>query len=111
MTKIFSNFSIESEISLVWSPEYNLTICCRTEIVKLIRDHLVEIDRSLIQGIDRNQFIGGNKLLEWKVFYGPNEKRLQKEDFDKMCNGFFCLEIQAIYYNEIVRQFSRKKAC
>ena len=95
--KIRTNFSIESEISSVWNPENDLTIWSRTEIVKLIRDHLVEIDRSLIQGIDRNQFIGGNKLLEWKVFYGPNERRLQKEDLDKMCNGLFCFEILSQY--------------
>ena len=71
LTRIGSNISIESEISSVWTPEItirgNLTIWSRTEIVKLIRDQLVEIDRSLIQGIDRDQFIGGTNCLIQKV--------------------------------------------
>ena len=58
ITKIRTNFSIESEISSVGTPEINLTIWSRTEIVKLIREHLVEIGRLLIQRIDQTQLIG-----------------------------------------------------
>ena len=68
MTKISFNSGMGAERSCLWNTEKKnkLAIWSRTEIVKLIRDHLVEIDRLLIQWIDQNQLIGGTNCLNGK---------------------------------------------